>query len=250
MDAMLLLTVDSGNTHIKWGLHDGHSWLKQGVVAHDGKALLEPEWQDMAEPARILVSHVGDTQAKADLSELFSRWKAKPQWIAAVDYQCGVRNYYTEPAQLGSDRWAALIAAWGSERQGCLVVDIGTATTVDALSDTGEFLGGIILPGVDLMQTLLIENTASLKPGDGKFRDYPDNTADAIYSGTIHALGGAVERMAALLTITLGHTPNCILSGGGAQHIQSALNVNTKVVDNLVLEGLKLIAHENSEIPL
>jgi type III pantothenate kinase len=250
MDDPLLLTVDSGNNYVKWGLHDGHSWLKQGIAAQNGKIPLEREWQDLTEPARILVSHVGNMQAKADLSELFSRWKAEPQWITAVAYQCGVRNYYTDPAQLGSDRWAALVAAWDLQRQGCLVVDAGTAMTVDALSDTGEFLGGIITPGVDLMQKILIENTASLKFEDGKFRDYPDSTADAIYSGAMHALAGAVERMAALLTITLGHVPDCILSGGAAQQLQPQLNVNTKVMNNLVLEGLILIAHESSEIPL
>lgn len=250
MEDVPLLAVDSGNTRIKWGLHDGHSWLKQGVVGQDGKEQLEREWRDLAEPARILISHVGTMQTRADLSELLSRWKVEPQWITAVAYQCGVRNYYTDAAQLGSDRWAALVAAWELKRQGCLVVDIGTAMTVDALSDTGEFLGGIITPGADLMQKLLIENTASLKPKEGKFRDYPDNTADAIYSGTIHALAGAVERMAALLTVTLGHAPDCILSGGVAQQLKARLDVNTHVMDNLVLEGLKLIAHENSAIPL
>lgn len=250
--SLLTLTVDSGNTHVKWGLHDGRGWLKQGVVvqgAQDESMLLEREWQDLREPGRIVVSNVAGMQAKADLSELFSRWKAQPQWITAVAYQCGVRNYYTDPAQLGSDRWAALIAAWELQRQGCLIVDAGTALTVDALSDTGEFLGGIITPGIDLMRKILIENTASLKPDAGKFRDYPDSTADAVYSGAVHATAGAVERMAALLTVTLGHAPDCILSGGAAQQLQPRLNVQARVVDNLVLEGLILIARESSEIP-
>jgi type III pantothenate kinase len=250
MGSLLLLAVDSGNSYVKWGLHDGHTWLKQGVVAQAEKAVLEEEWRDIGDPERVLVSHVGTMQAKADLSELFTRWKAEPQWITAVAYQCGVRNYYTDPAQLGSDRWAALIAAWELQRQGCLVVDTGTAMTVDVLSDTGEFLGGIITPGVDLMQKILIENTSSLKLESGKFCDYPDSTADAIYSGTVQALVGAVERMAASLTITLGHVPDCILSGGTAQQLQSHINVNTKIMDNLVLEGLVLIAHEGSEMPL
>ncbi|MDQ3187193.1 MAG: type III pantothenate kinase, partial [Pseudomonadota bacterium] len=236
-----LLAVDSGNTHIKWGLHDGDSWLKQGIAvqgSQDAKALLERAWQDLAEPVRVVVSNVAGMQAKTDLSELFSRWDAEPQWITATAYQCGVRNYYTDPAQLGSDRWAALIAAWNLQRQGCVVVDAGTAMTVDALSDTGEFLGGIITPGVDLMQKILGENFASLKSDGGKFCDYPDSTADAIYSGAVHALTGAVERIAMLLAATLGHTPDCILSGGAARELQPRLNVNTRAVDNLVLEGL------------
>ncbi|MGH8762285.1 MAG: type III pantothenate kinase [Nitrosospira sp.] len=248
-----LLAVDSGHTHIKWGLHDGHNWLKKGAVtqqAGERKSLLEQEWQDLAEPVRIVASNVAGTPVETDLSELLSRWKAEPQWVTAAAYQCGVRNYYADPEQLGSDRWAALIAAWELQRQGCLVVDAGTAMTVDALSDTGEFLGGIITAGIDMMQKTLMENTASLKSGGGKFCDYPDSTADAIYSGTMHALAGAVERMATLLGTTLGHAPDCILSGGAAQELQPRLSVNATVVDNLVLEGLVLIARETAEIPL
>lgn len=116
--------------------------------------------------SRIMVSHVADAQAGSDLSELFARWKTQPEWIHAVAYQCGVRNYYADPAQLGSDRWAALIGAWESERQGCLVVDAGTAMTVDALTDTGEFLGGIITPGIDLMQQILMRDIVSLKSAE------------------------------------------------------------------------------------
>jgi type III pantothenate kinase len=204
----------------------------------------------LREPSRILISNVGGMEAKAALSEVISRWEAEPQWITAVAYQCGVRNYYTYPAQLGGDRWAALVAAWELEGQGCLVVDAGTALTVDALSDTGEFLGGIITPGIDLMQKMSLGDIALLKPEDGKFCDYPDNTADALYSGAMHAMAGAVERMAALLASTLGRVPECILSGGAAQQLQLQLKVNTKVMDNLVLEGLVVIARESSETPL
>jgi|SRR5688500_2489002 type III pantothenate kinase len=243
----LLLAVDSGNTRVKWGLHDGDNWLKQGVVAQGDTVRLEREWRNLREPSRVVISNVANIQIKTSLSELLARWKAEPQWIVAVPYQCGVRNYYSNPAQLGSDRWASLVAAWALERQGCLVVDAGTAMTVDALSDTGEFLGGIITPGIDLMQKVLVEDIESLKSGDGKFCDYPDSTADALYSGAVHALAGAIERMSALLAGTLGRVPECILSGGAAQQLQPQLNVNVKVMDNLVLQGLLAIARETSE---
>lgn len=245
-----LLAVDSGNTRIKWGLHDGHDWLQQGAEVQSGSALLKREWQDLPEPARIMVSNVAGEQARIELSELFSRWGIEPQWVSASAYQCGVRNYYADPAQLGSDRWAALIAAWKSQRQGCLVVNAGTAMTVDTLSDTGEFLGGIIVPGLELMQKALTANTASLKLGEGEFRDYPDSTADAIYSGGVQALAGAVERMVILLTATLGHVPDCIVSGGTASLLLVQLNTPARMVDNLVLEGLVAIAEETAGTPL
>jgi type III pantothenate kinase len=245
----LLLTVDSGNTSVKWGLYDGQKWLKRGTAPQGDKEALERGWQSLHEPCRVIVSNVANAQAKADLAELFSSWETEPYWITASAYQCGVRNYY-EASQLGSDRWAALIGAWQQQRQGCLVVDAGTAVTIDALSDTGEFLGGIITPGIDMMQKALTENTGAVKPGAGKFRDYPDRTADAIYTGAVHAIAGAVERMAALLGATIGREPDCILSGGAARQLQPYLKVNTTFVDNLVLEGLAFIAQDVPETQL
>lgn len=241
------LMVDSGNTNVKWGLYDGQKWLKRGAVPQGSRESLEREWQSFQEPAQIVASNVAAEQAKEDLSELFSRWQTEPHWVSAAAYQGGVRNYYEETTQLGSDRWAALLAAWQLQRQGCLVVDAGTAITIDALSDTGEFLGGIITPGIHLMQKALTANIGSLKTATGKFCDYPDRTADAIYSGAIQAIAGAVERMLALLGSTLGRSPDCLLTGGAARDLQSQLKVNTILVDDLVLEGLAVIAQELAE---
>ena len=243
-----LLTIDSGNTHVKWGLHDGSNWLEQGTLAQDKSILLQQAWKNLPTPHDIIISNVSSIETKKKLSEFLSCWKAKPRWITPLTYQCGVRNYYADPSLLGSDRWAALIAAWNWQQKGCLVVDAGTAMTVDALSDTGEFLGGIIVPGFELMKKALTTNITALQNQEGEFSDFPNNTANAIHSGTVHALVGTVNRMSELFSIALGHMPKCIISGGASQQLMSELNMDASVVDNLVLEGLVLIAEENSEI--
>ncbi|SFW36451.1 type III pantothenate kinase [Nitrosovibrio sp. Nv17] len=247
---ILRLMVDSGNTRVKWGLHDGNGWIERGSAAQADGALLGRQWREMEAPDHILICHVAGVAAKNGLVEALSHWEIEPQWISAATYQCGVRNYYADPAQLGSDRWAALVAAWDLQRQGCLVVDAGTALTVDALSDTGEFLGGIIIPGMDMMRAALAAHLVPLTAAElsgGAFRDYPDSTADAVASGGVHALAGAVERMAGLLAATLGHVPDCLLCGGAAQQLQPRLELNATVVENLVLEGLLLIAREGGQ---
>ena len=244
-----LMAIDSGNTHVKWGLHDGSDWLEQGVLAQDESILLlAQEWKRLPRPHDIIISNVSSTETKKKLSKLLSFWKVEPKWITSLSYQCGVRNYYADPSLLGSDRWAALIAAWNWQQKGCLVVDVGTAMTVDVLSDTGEFLGGIIVPGFELMKRALTTNITTLQNQEGEFSDFPNNTANAIHSGTVHALVGTVKRMSELFSITLGHIPKCIISGGASQQLMSELNMDASVVDNLVLEGLILIAEENSGI--
>ena len=93
------------------------------------------------------------------LQAVCDQWSCSIEFIAARNEQCGVRNLYQPPVQLGSDRWAALIAAWQQEHTSCLVVNCGTATTLDALSAQGEYLGGLILPGVSMMQKSLVTGT-------------------------------------------------------------------------------------------
>ena len=127
-----------------------------------------------------------------------------------------------------------------------MVVNSGTATTIDTLSEQGEFLGGLILPGVELMQRSLVAATVQLKSAQGEYVPFPLNSADALYSGAIQAGCGAIERQYTLLN---DDSAPVVLSGGAAGLLQPHLNqhlfsVPPRVVDNLVLQGLLLMAQE------
>jgi len=140
--------------------------------------------------------------------------------------------------QLGPDRWAALVAARALHTGACLVVNAGTATTVDRLSADGEFTGGVILPGVELMRFVLHEHTGRLPIQEGRLREAPRNTADAIETGCRHAQAGTVERMFR----AMGGNPLCIVSGGNGRQLIELLTLACRYVENLVLDGLGLIA--------
>ena len=240
-----ILTIDSGNTFIKWGLYDRCDLVFQGKVKQEESSILAQAWQNIPKPSTIIVSNVAGDAAHKNLIVLCSAWKMKPHWLTAVRQQCGVRNLYSNPGQLGSDRWAALIAAWNHELQASLVINIGTAMTVDVLSDSGDFLGGLILPGPDLMFNVLKAHTAIPCTNLGKFEQFPVCTSDAIYSGVIQSLVGAIERMNQVLCMHLGYSmQNCIISGGASSLILPHLRIQTTVIDNLVLEGLLLIAND------
>ena len=248
-----ILVIDAGNTRIKWGLHDGcdgHDWSLRGAVdvtdfagSHALRDVLAASAID-----RIVASNVAGP-AVATAIEDQTRSLGKPiLFVSAEAQQCGVVNGYDNPAQLGSDRWAALIAAHVAATdtpRAQLVVMAGTALTVDALSAEGHFLGGIIVPGLMLMHRALNRGTAQLPAAIGQYQTFPTNTVNAITAGAIEACAGAVQRMATHLAAQVGDMPRCIGSGGAmhvlAQHLPFPVSIN----DNLVLDGLLAIALAN-----
>jgi len=237
-----LLAIDAGNTRIKWGLHDGLRWRKRGWVSTIEASRLKAAFARVVPPHQVIISNVAGRGLRDKLAGTLP--PAPVRWIKAAREQAGVRSSYAAPLQLGCDRWAALIGAHHQYRGAAVVVNAGTALTVDALTADGVFAGGMIAPGVELMRKALADNTAGLKMRSGEFSYFPDATGDAIMSGAINACCGAIERMARFLEDAGQAAPLCVLSGGGAATLAPYLNLEVKLVDNLVLEGLLAIAGE------
>ena len=237
-----MLLLDVGNSRCKWARIENGVWTQRGVADNAEWSALQRDFDLLSPPARIIISNVGGEIMAQRLRELCSKWDVPTEFVIAKNKQCGVSNAYESPARLGGDRWAALIAAWRRMGRACLVVNCGTATTVDALTDEGEFIGGLIMPGVTLMQQSLTRNAAQLPEEIGRVQNFPCNTADAIHSGVIRATLGAIEHQYALLKTADTAAPLvCVLSGGAAGEIETYLGMTVERVDNLVLEGLKII---------
>lgn len=240
----MILAVDAGNSRIKWALHDRNAFVHEGWVARADLGLLEQAWAPLPAADAIVVANVAGAAVRDGLQKLFARWKAEPRWVAATAAQCGVVNRYDDPSQLGVDRWAALIGARQLVTGSCLVVNAGTAMTVDALSAQGEFLGGIIVPGFDLMLEALASNTAGLSSERGSFASFPHSTRDAITSGAVQALCGAVERVRATMVADGHGEPTLLVGGGAGEIVVQRLGRPVRSADKLVLEGLVRIAQE------
>lgn len=234
---MKLLVIDAGNSRIKWGLHDDGCWIEQGLVATAEADRLSDAFARLALAERVIAANVAGTRAAERIDEVVSRCGLRVQWVAAREEQCGVRNTYAEPARLGPDRWAALIGARHLHAGACVVVNAGTTLTADALNAEGIFVGGFIVPGFTLMREALASNTALLKLHDGHFSFFPDNTADAMFSGALNALAGAVDRMLRYLNEAGEEEASVLLSGGDAPLLEPMLSAPRRL-DNLVLEGL------------
>src|SRR5438067_7799955 len=193
----MILVIDSGNSRMKWGLYGPRGWLVQGVVSNAELATLAlRDWQNLPRPSRAIGVNVAGEAARVRVEGQLARWRLPIQWLTATAEAAGVINRYANPAQLGADRWAALVAARRRAVEDdvspppCVVINAGTAVTIDALDSDGVFHGGGILPGLRLMLQSLADRTSALKVAAGEFRDSPTNTAHAVYSGLRQAIRG------------------------------------------------------------
>lgn len=234
-----MLLLDIGNSRCKWALVESGIWTRQGVLENGELAHLANRIGGLQPSTRVLVSNVAGDAIAAQLRECLAAMQCEPEFIKAEAERCGVRNGYRMPQQLGSDRWAALIAARHRVDGACLVVNCGTATTVDALSAAGVFVGGLILPGLSLMLSSLSRNTAQLAAQDGSLQAFPSDTADAMLSGAVRATQGAIQHQFELLR-QRESSVQCLISGGASSMMMQGFSVPCEHEEYLVLHGLQI----------
>lgn len=248
----MTLLVDLGNSRLKWAWADGARLADQGVAEHaqDGLAqCLESAWARVRRPRRVVVSNVAGEMAAAVLTGwTLGRWGVAPEVVVARESACGVRNAYSEPAQLGADRWAALIGAWSLRPGAACVVDCGTAVTVDVLAADGAHLGGLILPGLAMMRAALLAGTRGVRPvGAPEVALLARNTAGAVAGGTLYALVAALDRIAEEVVAESRDPVSLVITGGDAGGLLPLLARRWVHQPDLVLRGLAVIAAESVE---
>ena len=240
----MLLVIDIGNTRTKWALAvDGH--LSEFEVCMNANVATSNLSTISQKADRALIANVADAAMAQKIAQLLTPLEVS--FVTASAQAGGVKNGYAKPEKLGADRWAALIAAWQRTKHATVVVNAGTAITIDVLDEKGTFLGGSIMPGLRLMHESLGNNTAQLNVEEGISQNFPNNTQDAITTGSLNAVAGAIGLMLKRLEKQCGWLPKLVLSGGDANKIAEALKLNLKQVimmENLVLQGLVLLEKE------
>lgn len=240
------LLVDLGNTRLKWACRPG-DW-RPATLVHGGRDMagaLAEAWGGLAAPRAVLAVSVAAASARAAFEQwVGARWGVEVRYARPLPQQCGVRNRYLDPGALGADRWAAVIGARAAIPAGNLaVIDCGTAVTVDALSASGDFLGGIIVPGIALQRQALLAGTGGIRAADGdESTALARSTGDAVAAGTLYAVLGAIERACGEFERALGAPFELVLTGGDALRIQAQLERSARHVPDLVLRGLARVA--------
>lgn len=245
----MILLLDMGNTFLKWAWLDSGKLSAGGEVLHVGSQLagsLDEAWQSLPSPEQVWVGNVaGDTRATELDKWLHERWNVSAHYALTTDECCGIQNAYTEPGQLGVDRWLSLIAAYDLIQSATCVIDCGTAITVDALAASGQHLGGLIIPGLGMMRESLysgadgVAEEAVAEPPEGMLAC---DTVGAVEAGTLYSIVAFIDRVTADLRKQLDEPMICLLTGGDAPAILPLLAVDVQHHPQLVLQGLARLA--------
>lgn len=237
------LLIDCGNTRLKWALASSGTISTRGAFEHAGADIsiaLEHEWSALPPIRRICVASVASLGLDVEIETLArQRFGAECEFLRSPATALGIRNAYREPHRLGIDRFLALAALHARQHRAQVLVGVGTAMTLDAIDADGTHLGGWIVPSPALMRDSVLTRTARVATADGQLTDFADNTADALYSGSLYAGSGAVERFCANAARRFQTWPAVVLTGGGSDEIAPLLP-GAERADDLVLEGLAL----------
>jgi type III pantothenate kinase len=252
----MMLLVDAGNTRIKWRIVDGHQLLAAGVALTGDWAELNLAWQPF-KLAQAVLSCVAQPMVHAGLADLLRQLGVATHWLLAERERHGVLNHYTAPEKLGADRYAGLIAAARLKLGDCVVASVGTATTVDQLDRNAAFLGGIILPGPDMMRAALLRGTGQIETRMQSDLHRlaaeldltpPRDTATAVETGIVMAQVGAIDamcqNMCQNMPSSINASPVLILTGGARALVRAGLRRELIEIEDLVLDGLAWIGLE------
>jgi len=271
---MKTLLIDAGNSHLKWAtlsnkqinLENSGELSKQQSRSQQFELPIEVFEKIVAENqdcnSVLIVSVLGETFSHAAKKIAL---KHSMEFIEATSQQAlgNIKNGYKDPSKLGADRFVGIIAAYhlqntsSLEKKACIVIDSGTATTIDAVDRDGKHLGGVILPGLYLCSDSLLENTELLGlwgNEDHTFTPqcFSKETTQAIASGCLLGHAGAIEHICNMMEQELikqskeATEVKRVICGGAAKSLLPYMADDYDLQDNLLMLGLKVIMEDAS----
>jgi type III pantothenate kinase len=241
----MTLYLDIGNTAMKWRWRRGDACLQGDAVHHrDWEALARVLAEPLAEAQRVEVASVAGRDADRELdAALTALSRVAPRFYYSVAMDAGVTNAYEEPARLGVDRWLAVIDAWHRYGEG-IIVDCGSALTLDGVDRLGRHLGGYIVPGLMMMERSLISGTGSVRVTSATEVEsiVPGcSTTSGVRNGILRMTVAFITDAVVALRGGLSDTCPVLLTGGDAPRVAPHLQMNVVLAPDLVLDGLERV---------
>ncbi|MFZ1977148.1 MAG: type III pantothenate kinase [Bacteroidota bacterium] len=259
-DINMFIAVDIGNTHTVLGIYQNSRWIHEKRFA-DPPALDEAAVQKQVasffsehyvKPENISgagISSVVPSLTKPYQNSICTLTNINP-FIVSAEKESGIKILYEDKRSLGSDRLCTAVAGFAKYSGPIIIVDFGTATTYDVVTEHGEFLGGVIAPGIGTSIKILHEKTAQLPAIENAEITLPQsvigtNTVAGMQSGILYgaidAFEGMIKRISGEILPLARKNARIIITGGFAWFISQHSTLEMNVEPSLVLEGIRLI---------
>lgn len=255
----MLLVIDIGNTHTVLGLYEGeecrHHWrcASDRGKTEDEYAVLLRQMLAMAEVDFAAVGAVAISSTVPPLVDVWQKLCRKYLGVSALvitnEVNTGMKILLDNPREIGPDRIVNSVAGRAKYGNSLIVIDLGTATTFDCVSVDGEFLGGVIAPGVGVSADALVGRTAKLPrvEFDVPERALATNTVQALQSGLVYGFAGLLDGIVRRLKQEMGGEVKVIATGGLSSTIAKATEEVDLVDTMLTLDGLRILYEMNKD---
>jgi len=238
-----MLLIDIGNTSLKWAVWEGAEFKQKGSDRYqlsETGTLCDKFFSILPAQNEIYISCVAGSQVKNAIDLwLQKNWQVKAVYVVSRNQQNGLVNAYSDVGSLGVDRWYAMMGAWLQYKKAFCIIDCGTAVTLDVVDNDGRHLGGVIIPGLNMMCSALQQGAEGVGAVSGQLIDLASNTGDAVNSGCNQILVLGLESLVKKYRERLGKDLLCIVTGGDGSHIAAQLSCDYIYEPDLILKGLK-----------
>ena len=242
----MILEVDIGNSRIKWRLRSENTIILSSVSdnTEDPDSIFDLKG---IQPTAVWLSTVAPSLQQKISQWCYRRFGIQPQCALVTRERVGVNNGYNVPSQLGVDRWLAVLAAFQLVKGACIVIDCGTACTIDLVAENGQHKGGYIVPGIKMMSDTLYQNTEGVKKPPTTYHDIltaPGRSTDeAVKAGLSAMIIGLIDCILRENNSLNNNNVSILLTGGDGKQFQQILadrlGLNVEFRAELVLDGLQ-----------
>jgi type III pantothenate kinase len=250
----VLLAVDVGNTQTAFGLFEGARLADHWRVATESRrtgdelGVLLGGLLDLDAVDGVCLSSTVPALVRA-YEEFAERWAGASVLVVGPGVRTGIQIRYDDPREVGPDRIVNAVAASARHGAPCVVVDFGTSTNFDVVSAEGEYVGGVLAPGIEISMDALFARAARLTKVD--FVEPPTvigkTTAAALQSGLVYGFAGQVDGIVEAIRGELGTDAPVVATGGLAELIAPHARTVKEVDPFLTLEGLRIVWDRNRD---
>jgi type III pantothenate kinase len=250
----LLLAVDAGNTQTVFGLYRDAELLEHWRVATEAQRTADElgaligRFVDLEQVEGVCLSSTVPALVR-EYEGFAERWAKAPILVVGPGVRTGIQIRHDAPREIGPDRLVNAVAALERYGAPCIVVDFGTSTNFDVVSREGEYVGGVLAPGIEVSMEALIARAARLLKVD--FVEPPaaigKTTATALQSGVVYGFAGQVDGIVAAIRNELGVDAPVVATGGLAELIAPHSKTIGRIDQMLTLEGLRIVWERNRD---